>query len=133
MALETSPASIAVAASTRTKWFRALGAASIISSHAPRGFQCHPAGELVVECPGGEPQEGFQIGGYYSHMWFERQDQLEANGCLEWMICSDGEFPSDTPETQFHLCDFRQLEQFVAFWGKELRRRGWVSDEGDDE
>ena len=89
--------------------------------------------ELVVECPGGEPQEGFQIGGYYSHMWFERQDQLEANGCLEWMICSDGEFPSDTPETQFHLCDFRQLEQFVAFWGKELRRRGWVSDEGDDE
>jgi hypothetical protein len=78
-------------------------------------------GEIVAQCPGGEPQVGFQIGGYYSHMWFE-----PSGTCLNWLICSDGEFPTEQPEMQFHICDFRQLERFVEFWGKELRRRGVI-------
>jgi len=39
---------------------------------------------------------GFQIGGYYSHMWFEGDDPDDPDGCLEWKICSNGEFPTDT-------------------------------------
>lgn len=84
--------------------------------------------EIVLECPGGDPRYGFQIGGYYTHMWFERD---EPNSCLEWMIASDGEFPSQNgePEISFHICNFKQIERFVEFWGKELRRRGWIVDE----
>lgn len=77
--------------------------------------------DLVSACPGGEPREGFQIGGYYSHMWFEPE-----GSCLNWNICSDGEFPTDQPTIQFHICDFTQLERFVAFWGKELRKRNLI-------
>lgn len=82
--------------------------------------------DIVRQCPSGAPQLGFQIGGYYSHMWFEGD---EPDGCLEWKICSDGEFPSEKAEIEFHICDFKQIESFVAFWGKELRRRGVVTDE----
>ena len=89
--------------------------------------------EQVVACPEGEPQIGFQIGGYHTHMYFEQDDDsITKPGCLEWHIESDGEFPvhgNNRPgrqPIQFHLCDFTQLEEFVEFWGKELRRRGWV-------
>lgn len=82
--------------------------------------------EIVRQCPGGDPQLGFQIGGYYSHMWFEGD-----GSCLEWRICSDGEFPTDKPEISFHICDFEQIERFVEFWGKELRRRGLIETDDD--
>jgi hypothetical protein len=84
--------------------------------------------EGVLECPKGKPRVGFQIGGYYTHMWFEGETE-EDNCCLEWMIQSDGEFPRDYPDIQFHICDFSQIERFVEFWGKELRRRGVIKDD----
>jgi hypothetical protein len=88
--------------------------------------------EQVVACPEGEPQIGFQIGGCYTHMYFERAANNVTENCLDWHILSDGEFPvhgNNRPgkqPIQFHICDFTQLEAFVEFWGKELRRRGWV-------
>jgi hypothetical protein len=90
--------------------------------------------DQVVKCAGGDPREGFQIGGYYSHMWFERKSE-EPNACLDWMIASNGEFPTadDSAGIKFHICDFRQIERFVAFWGKELRRRGWVTSSENEE
>lgn len=82
-----------------------------------------PDEEIVASCSGGKPCLGFQIGGYYSHMWFEAD-----GACLAWSICSDGDFPTDKPEFVFHICDFKQIERFVDFWGKELRRRGLVPE-----
>ena len=83
----------------------------------------------MMTCPSVDPRVGFQLGGYYSHMWFENE-YGDRNGCLNWHIESDGEFPTneDAPDRviNFHVCDFRQIEAFVEFWGKELRRRGWV-------
>ncbi len=88
--------------------------------------------EKVMECPKADLRFGFQIGGYFSYMYFERGDGVP-NDCIEWILGSDGEFPTEDKEKsiQFHICDFRQIEKFVAVWGKELRRRGWVTDEDD--
>lgn len=79
--------------------------------------------QIVANCPGGEPQLGFQIGGYYSHMWFEQD-----GSCLNWHIASDGEFPTDEPGINFHICNFKQIERFVDFWGTELRKRGLIGE-----
>jgi hypothetical protein len=91
----------------------------------------HPIPKAKEPCSKKDPRIGFQIGGYHSHMWFERHDYSEVNDCVNWMIASDGDLPTKdgSAEIQFHLSDFRQLEEFVKFWGKELRQRGWVSDE----
>lgn len=80
--------------------------------------------EIVAKCQGGEPRLGFQIGGYYSHMWFE-----EDGSCLLWKICSDGEFPTNEPQIVLHVCDFRQIERFVEFWGRRLRETGLINGE----
>ncbi len=95
--------------------------------------------EQVLACPKGDPRVGFQIGGYYTHMWFEYDGTPPAEGgnpnsCLEWMIASDGEFTTedDKPGIEFHICDFTQIERWVAFWGEELRRRGWITEDDAD-
>lgn len=82
----------------------------------------------VERCPEGAPRYGFQIGGYWTHMWFEKKSP-QAH-CLEWKICSDGEFPTKDrqPGMEFHICDFRQMEKFVAYWGKIFRERGWIRE-----
>jgi len=91
--------------------------------------------EDVLKCEKGSPQFGFQIGGYYTHMRFEPEDigELEPNCCLEWIIMSDGSFPTNedmqTQSIVFHVCDFRQIEEFVSFWGKRLRQKGIVKDD----
>ncbi len=90
----------------------------------------------ILKCPQSEPRWGFQIGGYYTHMWFEYdatlpEDGGEPNQCLNWHIQSDGDFPTKDggEHIVFHICDFWQLERFVETWGRELRRRGWIKDE----
>lgn len=77
----------------------------------------------VVKCEHGAPRLGFQVGGYYSHMWFDVEPE---EGCLEWVICSDGDFPEDNPDAfiRFHICDFEQIETFIKFWRSELERQG---------
>lgn len=85
------------------------------------------------KCDKYDPREGFQMGGYYTHMWFEGGFE-EVDGCLEWVIQGDLDFPiSDDDEEKkpikIHICDFKQIEDWVKFWGKELRRRGWISDD----
>lgn len=86
--------------------------------------------KIAMTCPSCDPMEGFQMGGYYTHMWFE-----DDGGCLEWVIQGNGEFPTElgdeTKQLRFHICDFTQIEQFVKFWGKELRKRGW-NELGED-
>lgn len=90
--------------------------------------------EAVTACPSGDVQLGFQIGGYYRHMWFDGETPVfigggaTIGGCLDLHIQGDAEFPQGE-SMEFHLCEFQQLEEWVAFWGKELRRRGWVVDE----
>lgn len=107
-------------------------------------YQCKEGrdtkGANPMTCPGGDVQRGFQIGGYYTHMWFETDGSLVSEGatndpCLTWMIASDGEFPTEDGEVgiRFHLCDFTQLEAWVAFWGKELRKRGWITEDDNAE
>lgn len=88
--------------------------------------------EDVIACEKGAPQIGFQIGGYYTHMWFESNDN-DTDPCLEWIICSDGQFPVDDDKDGigFHVCGFYQLEHFVEFWGKELRRKGIIPPKGE--
>ncbi|KKN66945.1 hypothetical protein LCGC14_0466250 [marine sediment metagenome] len=78
----------------------------------------------MLKCEKVNPQFGFQVGGYYTHMWFTE----EADGCLEWVICSDGEFPIDNSEEfiRFHICSFEQIESFVKFWRKELEKRDYL-------
>lgn len=84
----------------------------------------------IEKCEKWKPNKGFQIGGYYSHMHFEF-DENNSNECMEWVIHSDGEFPRDNPNEmiKFHICDFRQIEEWVKFWGKYLRERGAIVDE----
>ena len=75
---------------------------------------------------------GFQIGGYYTDMDFEIDNYCtDMDPCLRWLIFSDGEFPRDAAEIEFHICDFRQIERWVKYWGKELRKRGWITEDGD--
>jgi len=90
--------------------------------------------EQVVECPKGKPRQGFQLGGYYTHMWFEAECQNvppEPGQCLSWTIMGDGEFPiadgEDTEPITFHICDFEQIEEFVEFWRGELEKQGLLS------
>lgn len=106
--------------------------------------------EAAGQCPQFDPRVGFQMGGYYTHMWFETDpittaEEVAAHGpkvaqnrCLTWYIQGDGEFPIQDGDVEagykmleFHLCDFRQLEDFIKFWGTELRKRGWIYD-GDN-
>lgn len=84
-------------------------------------------------CPSYGMNSGFQIGGYYTHMHFEANGS-EPNGCLEWIIHGDGEFPKSDPSEfiKFHICDFRQIEEWVKEWGIELRKRGLVVDDNND-
>lgn len=91
---------------------------------------------IAADCPRFDPRDGFQMGGTYTHMWFESSKaDAEPNGCLEWVIQGDLDFPipDNGPEgrlpIKIHICDFRQIEAWVAFWGQELRSRGWVVDE----
>lgn len=96
--------------------------------------------EDVVACPKGEPQLGFRIGGYYRHMWFEGdipqvfENGSRIGGCLEWfiggVIGGETDFSGTGNVMEFHLCDWKQIERWVKFWGRELRRRGWVPPEG---
>lgn len=83
------------------------------------------------QCSKFDSREGFQIGGYYTHMHFVNHSPDEPNSCLEWMIQGDLNFPKSDPTefTSIHLCDFRQIEEWVKYWGTELRRRGWVKDD----
>jgi len=87
--------------------------------------------QQVLSCPKGEPRIGFQVGGYYTHMWFEQEDNRLAakpGQCLRWVVMSDGEFPiqddDDGTHLEFHICRFEQIEYFVEFWRGELERKG---------
>ena len=84
----------------------------------------------VKECPSYSPNIGFQIGGYYSHIHFEYNKDLP-NDCMEMIIHSDGEFPTDDTDKQIqlHICDFKQLEQFVKEWGEYFFFFFFVTDE----
>jgi len=86
----------------------------------------------VEKCPKFLPNKGFQIGGYYSFTHFEFSKDVP-NECMELFFHSNGEFPKDDEEEfiQFHICDFTQLESWVKYWGKYLRKVGAVND--DDE
>ena len=83
---------------------------------------------VAASCSGFDPRIGFQIEGYYTHMWFEKKP----HGCLTWIIQGDGEFPVSDDDAEelleFSICDFTEIENFVRFWGKELRKRGWIAD-----
>lgn len=83
----------------------------------------------MITCPEALPKVGFQIGGYYSYMWFEDirgSGERDPDACLEWQICSDGEFPTESPKIEFHICDFEQLERFVEFWRYFLEYKNWI-------
>ena len=93
---------------------------------------------ISEKCQGFNPRNGFQMGGYYTHMWFERGDKARfpppeggETPCLEWIIQGDLKFPIPNnvqrEPTRIHICDFTQIESWVEFWGKELRKRGWIS------
>jgi len=47
------------------------------------------------------------------------------------VIHGNGEFPSDEQLNwiTFHICDFRQIERWVEFWGKELRKRNLIKND----
>ena len=83
----------------------------------------------VKECENYFPNTGFQIDGYYSHVHFEF-NKLQKNSCMEMIIHSNGEFPTENSheQIQLHLCDFRQLEHFVKEWGEYFRKIGVVTD-----
>ena len=89
--------------------------------------------DVVKKCEKYFPNVGFQIGGYYSHVHFEidgkKPDKDGYNPCLEMVIHSDGVFPKEDPDemTYWHICDFEQLEEFVEFWGRYLRKKGVIS------
>lgn len=80
--------------------------------------------EVAMTCPSCEPMKGFQMGGYYTHMWFEDDE-----GCLTWVIQGDGDFPTELGDEEkqmrIHICDFGQVEEFVEFWVKEFEKRKW--------
>lgn len=82
----------------------------------------------VKECKSYSPNKGFQIGGYYSHIHFEYNKE-KVDECMEMIIHSDGEFPKEDSEYQikFHICNFKQLEDFVKEWGEYFRTIGVVS------
>lgn len=92
--------------------------------HKP--LTCKSVKDLSM-CPDFSPCVGFQIGGYWSHMWFTSENPGHVDACLRWHICSDGEFPTETPGMSFHICSFVQLEKFVEFWRWELERQGCIS------
>lgn len=73
----------------------------------------------IKSCEGYKPNNGFQIGGYYTHMHFEPDGD-----CLEWIIHSDGDFPRNDPSDwiRFHICDFEQIVKWVDFWKNELKK-----------
>ena len=83
----------------------------------------------IEKCEKYEPNNGFQIGGYYSHIHFE-YDKETSNECMEMIIHSDGEFPTEERKEQikFHICDFRQIENFVKIWGEYFRKTGVIND-----
>ena len=83
----------------------------------------------IIDCKSYEPNKGFQIGGYYSQVHFELGSK-EPNPCMEMFIHSDGEFVThdESEMMQFHLCDFRQLEDWVKFWGDHFRKKGVIID-----
>jgi len=83
-----------------------------------------------VELPWGE--SGFQIGGYYSPVHFEYDDSAEGE-CLEMVLHSDGQFPTEEEQAmiRLHICDFEQLENFVEVWGKKLRMVGAIPQKSE--
>ena len=78
----------------------------------------------------GVSRSGFQIGGYHSNTHFVCNGS-EPGCCLELFLHSDGEFPTDKEEEmiQLHICDFKQIERWVKFWGEVLRQKGVIIDE----
>ena len=82
--------------------------------------------ELSI-CSDFNPRVGFQIGGYWSHMWFTQENPGHIDACLKWNICSDGEFPTDKPAISFHICDFEQMEKFIDLKYALLMRVARVS------
>lgn len=89
-------------------------------------FNIQNDGLLDIEkCIKFEPNRGFSIGGYYTHMYFEKDgDQIN------WIIQGNGEFPKSLNDKdewiKFNAIEFEQLEYFVEFWGKELRKKGLI-------
>jgi hypothetical protein len=91
--------------------------------------------EAAQECVEFSSRIGFSIEGYYRHMWFEGDGD-----CLELVI--PGYLDVDLNEeqedgqilTRIHICEFDQIERWAAFWGKELRKRGWnqLPEKDDD-
>lgn len=83
----------------------------------------------IKNCKKYYPNKGFQIGGYYSHIHFI-YDRNNVNKCMEMIIHSDGEFPTEEKikQIQFHICDFRQIEHFVKEWGDYFREKGVIKD-----
>lgn len=85
--------------------------------------------ENISSCEKYSMNHGFQMGGYYTHMHFEID-----GCCLQWVIHGDGENPKNDKNdwSRVHICDFRQIEEWVKVWGKELRARGWINEENDN-
>lgn len=85
---------------------------------------------IAEQCGKYSPRFGFQMGGYYTHMWFEPEScepEDDCMGiCLEWCIQGDLEFPTEEKTIKIHICDFTQIERWVEFWGEELRKRRLV-------
>lgn len=83
----------------------------------------------VKECKKYSPNTGFQIGGYYSFVHFEF-NKTKVNDCMEMIIHSNGEFPTEVAaeQIQLHICNFKQLEHFVKEWGMYFRKIGVVKD-----
>ena len=87
----------------------------------------------IKKCKKYFPNIGFQIGGYYSHIHFEINEETKPdkdgnNPCLEMVIHSDGQFPTEDLKEMihFHICDFQQIEEWVSFWGEYLRKKGVI-------
>ena len=59
------------------------------------------------EAQSDSPNNGFQIGGHFSRVHFEYNKE-KTNECMEVIIHSDGEFPTEDFDEQivFHICDF---------------------------
>ena len=74
--------------------------------------------EDALKCPQVNPRYGFQIGGYYTHMWFEPDGD-----CLTWVIASNGQSPTkdEAEMIRFHICEFKQIEDFVRFWKERVK------------
>ena len=76
-----------------------------------------------------KPNTHISIGGYLSKVEFIAES-IESDSCMDMVIHSDGDFPTDNASEQIklHLCDFTQLENLVKEWGDYFRKTGVISD-----